>query len=211
MKRSLQSLTLLCCLAPAVLAQRWEFGGGAGGGFYTSQDVSSPAGTGSVKITGGLAATAWLANNNSNLWGGELRYDYQMGDLQVSSQSSKATFGSNSHAIHYDFVLHARPRNAKLRPFVSAGGGVKFYRGTGTEVVAQALNGLALLTKTTDLRGMLSLGAGIKLNARRIGLRIEAHDYLTPFPTSVIAPAQNASIGGWVHDFVLNVGVSLLF
>ncbi len=197
--------------APAVVAQKWEFGAGAGGGFYTSGDVTSPAGSGSVKIGSGIGASAWLANNTSQLWGGELRYDYQTGDLQVSSQSVKASFAAHSQAIHYDFVLHATGRNAKVRPFLAFGGGVKLYTGTGTEVAAQPLNRLALLSRTTDTRGLAVIGAGVKFNARRLTLRLEGHDFITPFPSKVIAPASGASIGGWVHDLVVSAGLGLLF
>ena len=210
-KRFLLSLTLVIIFAPVVAAQKWEFGGAAGGGFYTSQDLTSPAGTGSAKIATGIAASAWLANNSSRLWGGELRYDYQMGDLELSSRSTKATFGAQSHGLHYDFVLHTTGSEARVRPFVAFGGGIKVYQGTGTEVVSQPLNELGLLTKGTDTRPMASVGAGVKINARHLGFRVEVHDFLTPFPNKVIAPAQNASIGGWLHDLVVSFGLSLLF
>lgn len=204
-------LPLVILFAPLVCGQKWEIGVGGGAGFYPSHHVKSPAGTGSVKIVPGIAASAWLSNNTGRLFGGELRYDYQMGDLQVSSQADAASFGAQSHAIHYDILLHATGRNSKVRPFVAFGGGVKLYQGTGTEVRSQPLNNLALLTRTSDTRGLVSVGAGLKLNTGRLGVRIELHDYITPFPNKVIAPAQNATIGGWLHDLVASFGVSLLF
>lgn len=211
------SKTFVCSLAfaavftPALTAQKWEFGGGAGGGFYTSQDIKGAPVPGSAKIAAGISGSAWLDNNNGRNWGGELRYDYQGGDLRLSSQSTSASFAARSHAIHYDFVLHTASRNAHIRPFIAFGGGVKVYQGTGTEVVSQPLNSLGLLTRTSETRGMASVGAGVKVNGRRVGFRAEVHDYLTPFPNQVIAPAQNASIGGWVHDLVVDFGLSLLF
>jgi len=39
-------------------------------------------------------------------------------------------------------------------------------------------------------------------------LRLEAHDYLSPFPTSVIAPGLGSKIGGWLQDFVVSAGLS---
>ena len=204
-------LLLATLLAPFAAAQKWEFGGSAGGGFHTSQDVSGPAGNGSATITPGFAAGTWLANNINDRWAGEMRYDFQMGDLRVSQQSASASFASMSHAFHYDLLFHFAPREAKVRPFVALGGGVKVYQGTGKEVAAQPLNSLALLTKTSQLEGLASVGAGLKFNYRRVGFRVEVHDYATPFPAKVIAPAQNAKIGGWIHDLVLNVGVGMLF
>lgn len=204
------AVTLLT--APAGLAQKWEFGGAAGGGFYTSRNVTNPAISGTAKIGTGIAASAWLANNNTEHWGGEIRYDFQQGELQLKSGAGRAAFGGQSHAVHYDFHLHMAGRESVVRPFVAFGGGFKMYRGTGTEVAAQPLNNLALLTKTTDLRPMASVGAGIKYQlTQRLGLRIEAHDYITPFPDKVIAPAMNSSVSGWLHDLVVSFGLSILF
>ncbi len=47
-------------IAPLAMAQQWEFGGGVGGGFYTSQDVTSSAGSATAKIQTGLAGSVWL-------------------------------------------------------------------------------------------------------------------------------------------------------
>src|SRR5712691_545818 len=86
---------------PAALAQKWEFGGGVGTGFYTSKDVTSPAGTASAKINSNISGSAW-AGNNKGRWGGELRYDYQRGALALNQGSTGASFGGESHAMHYD-------------------------------------------------------------------------------------------------------------
>ncbi len=203
-------VSLVISLAPLALAQKWEFGGGAGGGFYTSKDVQSGSLSGSAKVGNGLLASAWLANNNNDRWGGEIRYDFQMGDLLLNSGGTKASFAGQAHALHYDLLLHTAPREARVRPFIAFGGGVKMYRGTGEEVASQPLNQLALLTKTLDTRPLLSVGAGVKINSRRVGLRIEAHDFITPFPGKVIAAADGSTLGGLMHDFVVNVGLSFL-
>src|SRR6476619_2642008 len=158
------ALTSFILFAPVAAAQKWEFGGGAGAGFYPSHNVANGSDSGSAKIATGVAASVWLGNNTSRLWGGELRYDYQMGDLALSSQSAKAAFGARTQAIHYDFVLHTTEKSARIRPFVAFGGGVKMYQGTGTEVAVQPLNRLALLTKVTDTRGLASVGGGLKVN-----------------------------------------------
>jgi hypothetical protein len=42
-------------------------------------------------------------------------------------------------------------------------------------------------------------------------LRLDVHDYLTPFPKQVIAPALGAKVGGWLQDFVPMAGVSFVF
>lgn len=205
------ALIALAVSAPAAYAQRWEFGGGAGGAFTTSGDVTNPALSGTAKIAPGLTASAWLANNNWNHLGGEIRYDFGMGDLQLTSGGVKAAFGAQTHAIHYDFQYHLTNTEAAVRPFVAFGGGVKLFRGAGTEVASQPLNNLALLTRTSQIEPLASVGAGIKINARRIGFRIEAHDYVTPFPDRVIAPSLNSKVSGWLHEFVVSAGISIFF
>ncbi|HML18227.1 MAG TPA: hypothetical protein VK419_14455 [Bryobacteraceae bacterium] len=196
-------------LTPSAFAQSWEVGGGAGGGFYTSQDVTASFGSASAKIQSNVAGSAWLDNNSSGRWGGELRYDYQMGALQLSSGSTEATFAARTQAAHYDVLYHFAPRGAKIRPFVSAGAGIKIYSGTGTQVVYQPLSNIALLTQAQDLTPLASGGGGVKMQlASRVQLRIEVHDYLTPFPKQVITPNTGAKAGGWLQDFVPMVGIS---
>jgi hypothetical protein len=209
--------TLLVCsaalvLVPAVRAQRWEFGGAVGGGFYTSQSASSPAGSADAKFVTGVVGSAWLGNTRSGRWGGELRYDFQQGDMQLKSSGTTVNFGAQTHAVHYDFLLYTAPAEARVRPFLAVGAGVKVYRGTGTEREFQPLGDIALLTKTQDVRALVSIGAGIKFHVSPgLNFRVEVHDQMTPFPDEVIAPALNAKVGGWLHDIIPMFGLSFVF
>jgi len=204
-------VTVIGLTTPVLMAQRWEVGGGAGGGFYSSQDINSPNGTASGKLETNIAGSAWLTNNGHNKWGGELRYDYGRGDFQLSQSSTKASFAGETHGIHYDVLRYFAPSESPVRPFVAVGGGVKVYRGTGTEVVFQPLSKIALLTKAQDLVPMVSVGGGLKFRiSPRVTLRAEVHDYLTPFPKKVITPNVGAKVGGWcwLQDFVPMIGLS---
>ncbi|MGD1091659.1 MAG: hypothetical protein ABSB35_06650 [Bryobacteraceae bacterium] len=197
---------------PAAVAQKWEFGGGVGGGFYKSEAVTSPDGSANASIQTGLAGSAWLGNTGQGHLGGEVRFDYQLGDLALSSGGSQATFGAHTYAVHYDFLWYATPRNSKIRPFVAVGAGIKVYQGTGTQVVYQPLSNVALLTKAQDLTPLVSVGGGVKAQlSQHVLLRLELHDFLTPFPNQVIAPNQGAKTGGWLQDFVPMAGISFLF
>ena len=204
--------TLIVCAAalmPAAMAQKWEFGGGVGGGFYTSQDVSISTNSASAKIASNIAGSGWLANNKGDHWGGELRFDFQRGDLQLSQGGTQAAFGAQSYAMHYDVMYHFAPNGARIRPFVALGAGVKIYQGTGTEVVYQALSQFALLTKDQDVAPLISGGFGIKMQlSEHMQLRAEIHDFATPFPKKVITPNAGAKVGGWLQDFVPMVGIS---
>jgi hypothetical protein len=204
---------LVVCAAlatvPAAMAQKWEFGGGVGGGFYTSRDVTSTGGSASAKILSNIAGSAWLTNNGLGHWGGELRYDYQLGDLALNSGGTQATFGAMTHALHYDAIWYSTPNGSKVRPFVALGAGIKAYEGTGSEVVYQPLSNIALLTKAQDVTPLISVGGGVKVQITpRIQFRVEVHDYLTSFPTKVITPNVGSKVGGWIQDFVPMAGIS---
>jgi outer membrane protein W len=214
MKHFLPLMSLAIAVAtPAAFAQKWEVGFGAGGSFLTSQTVTNPAGNAEATRNPGVALSAWLDNNiGSGIFGGELRYDYEMGDLKLSSGGTSTTFGSRSNAVHYDFLYNFSSSEAAVRPYVLAGGGVKWYSGSGTEQVYQPLSNIAVFSDVRDLRAMASVGAGVKFNiAKSTLLRLEVHDYLTPFPSKLIAPVSGSSVSGWLQDFVVSAGISFTF
>jgi outer membrane protein W len=199
--------------APAAFAQKWEVGFAAGGSFLTSQTISNPAGSADAGRNPGLALSAWLDNNiGTGLFSGELRYDHENGDLKLSSGGTNVTFASQSNAIHYDFMYNFSSSESAVRPFVAAGGGVKWYSGTGTEQVYQQLSNIAVFSDVRDMRPMVSVGAGVKFNiAKSVLMRLEVHDYLTPFPSTLIAPVSGSSVSGWLQDFVVSAGFSFGF
>ena len=86
------------------------------------------------------------------------------------------------------------------------------FTGTGKEQEFQPLSNVALLTKTSEVKPLVSVGGGVKFSlSPAVQLRLEAHDFLTPFPKSVIAPAPGSTIGGWLQDFVVMAGLSFTF
>ncbi|MGA2182299.1 MAG: outer membrane beta-barrel protein [Bryobacteraceae bacterium] len=197
----------------ALLAQKWEVGVAGGGSFYTSQTFTGSVASADASFTTALAASVWLGNDSGRFLGGEVRYDFEASRPQLTG-SDKETLAGQTHAIHYDVLLHFAPRTARVRPFVAAGAGVKVYRGTGQELAYQGpLQSVALLTKMQDLKPMVSVGGGIKFAiSPNIQLRVEVHDYLTPFPTKVITPNQGTKAGsGWLQDFVPMFGLSFTF
>jgi len=199
----------LAAFAPCLMAQRWEVGGGVGGGFYTSQDVSLAGSSVSANLSSNLEGSAWLGNNGINKWGGELRFDYQLGDLALNGQGQSASFAARSYGMHYDMLYHFTPNGSRIRPYVALGAGIKIYQGTGAPVAYQPLYQYALLSTGQDLVPMISGGAGVKMQlASHLQLRIEVHDYATPFPKQVITPNEGAKVGGWLMDFVPSVGLS---
>lgn len=208
------SITSLMLLAsgPAAFAQKWEVGVAGGGNFYTTQAVKSAIANADAGFSNGFVASAWLGNNTASTISGELRYDYERNDLKLNSGGTNVTFGGQSNAIHYDLVMHFAPSESHIRPFVSAGAGVKVFSGIGKEQDFQPLSNIALLTKTSQVEALVSVGGGVKVAiSPAVQLRLEAHDFLSPFPKNVIAPAPGATIGGWLQDFVVMAGLSFSF
>jgi hypothetical protein len=156
--------------------------------------------------------SVWVGHHMYPKVSGELRYDLMRNDMALNGTGARATFGAESHAIHYDIHYHFAERGAKTRPYVLVGGGVKMFRGTGTERAFQPLSQIAVLTKTTEVAGLLTFGAGVKVQlSDRVLLRLEIRDNLTRFPKKVITPNRGSGGDGWIHNFLPTAGVSLLF
>lgn len=194
----------------ALLAQKWEIGAAGGGSFYTSQTFTGSVSSADASFTTALAASVWLGNDSGRYLGGEIRYDYEASNPKLSSGGEKETLSGQTHAVHYDLLFHFAPRTSRVRPFVAAGAGVKLYRGTGQELAYQGpLENVGLLTQTQQIEPVVSVGAGIKFAiSPAVQLRIEVHDFMTPFPTKVIAPAAGTKAGGWLQDIVPMFGLS---
>ena len=215
MNQIIRSFIFSCIigLAAGQLAaqERWEIG--VAGGYGFSKDVTIEGRT--AEASGGLRPGVLfgvVAGNQVRSWlSGEVRYTYRQSDLKLSGGGAEARFDGESHAIHYDF-LFSGGRKDSIQPFVAAGAGIRFYRGTGVESSAQPLNRVAVLTRTSDLRPLLSVGGGVKIPlSHLLSLRVEARDYITPFPKEVIAPLPGGQTRGWLHDIVPMVGLSFTF
>lgn len=205
-------IALLLAGSSTLLAQKWEFGGALGAGISSSKTITNPRGQADAKFDTGVAGSAWIANNVGPRWGGEFRYNYRLGDMKLVGGSAKASFAAQAQSIHYDFHYHFSDYESVVRPFVGFGAGVKMFRGTGTEIAAQPLGNIALLTKTDDMKPMVSLSVGVKVKLNdRWGVRGEFHDFLTQFPSRIIAPNVGSKAGGWLHDYTPMFGISYLF
>lgn len=204
-------LTAVLCALPA-FAQKYEFGMHGGISFYNKTTVTNPRGNADAGFNTGYGGGITLGQNMYEHLGGEIRYTFLQNDMKLESGSTNASFDGQSHAIHYDFLFHTAGTNASIRPYVAFGGGIKYYRGTGTEQVFQPLSNIALLTKTSETKGMASVGGGVKLRlSNRMWLRLDIHDFLTPFPSNVITPAAGSSVGGWINNIVGTGGITFTF
>lgn len=199
-------------LPVSALAQKWEIGAVGGGSFYTKTDVKKGDASVNASFAPGFAAGFVLGQDIGRYWGGEIRYTFQRNDAKLDGSGGKAEFGAQAHLLHYDFLLHLSPSGSKTRPYISFGAGIKHYRGSGNETVAQPLSEFALLTKSTDTTPVAVLGFGVKFKVgEKSTVRVEVKDNISPVPTKVITPNRGASLSGWLHNFTPMVGVSYNF
>jgi hypothetical protein len=198
-------LLLAICAAHA---QTREIGVLGGGAFLPGVPVEGAAVPVSAGFQPGLVAGAFFSQDMYSHWSGDIRYLYEFQNLRLASGGESATFGGRAHVITYELLFHIRSREARVRPYLAAGGGMKLFQGTGAEAAYQPLMQYAYLTRTQETKLMLSLGGGVTVHLRgRMLLRCDLRDQLTAFPSKVIAPAPGLAINGWLHDFVPTVGL----
>lgn len=206
------SALVLSVFATGAYAQKWEVGGFGGGSFSTSNDVTKGSSSVKASFTPGFSAGGFLNQEMGRRWGGEIRYTFQRSDAQLDGNGGKASFGAQAHAIHYEFHYHLSPSGEKTRAYISFGAGIKHFRGTGNEVVAQPLSEFALLTKTSDTTPVAVVGFGVKFRVgENSNLRVEIRDYLSPVPTKIFVPNRGASFDGWINNLVPTLGISYIF
>ena len=190
---------------------RFEFGGGVGGSFSTNKTITGTGGSADLKFPTTLMGSVWIGHNMYKNVGGELRYDFEGGEYKLSGKAGTATFGSRSQSIHYDVHVHFAPLGSRVRPYILLGAGVKRFQGNGTERPVQLNSNIAAFANTTDLKVLMTFGAGMKVKlSNSLSLRMEFRDSLTPFPGKVVLPISGGP-GGLVHDFTPLVGISYIF
>lgn len=203
---------LMIAAAGCACAQQWEFGGAGGAGFLSNVPVSSGLPAATTGFQTGAGGGAFLGQSLYRHLGGELRYMFLQNNLHIQSGGSQASFSGQAHALHYDLILHTNKAGSKRQFFLAVGGGLKVFRGTGTEAAYQPLHQYGYFTKTQVLKPMLSVGAGMKYALTpKLVLRTEVRDYITAFPTDLIAPAPGVKFGSILQDWVPMVGISYLF
>ena len=208
MKTLLRSILVLSAAA-AGFAQQWEFGGGGGGSFLNTVGVSGPSGCATAGFQTGAALGGYVGYTQSKLIGGELAYAYLQSNLSLKSGGNTASFSGSSHVIHYDLLFKTTRNKGKVQLFAAVGGGMKIFRGTGTEAAYQPLSQYGYFTKTQALKPMASVGGGVKIAlTKRVFLRAEFRDYITAFPEEIITPPAGMKYGKLLHDLVPMVSIA---
>ncbi|HEY4086301.1 MAG TPA: outer membrane beta-barrel protein [Bryobacteraceae bacterium] len=200
----------LLALAPAAaMAQKWEIGVTGGYSFLNNVNVTGGPSTATAGFAPGFAAGAFLGENLYHHISGEIRYEYMQSNLRLTSGGQTADFTGAAHALHYDAVFHtAGGSETPVQAFASIGGGLKAFKGAGTESATQPLSQYGYFTKTNQVKPMLTGAAGIKVRVSPgVSLRFEIRDFVTQFPTDVLTPPLGVKYSKWLNDVVPMVSV----
>ena len=201
-------------LASACMGQEheWEVGAAGGFGFMRNATINNPTGSDSAGFDNRFAAGVVIGQDRYQHFGGEVRYTFRDNDLVLKGAGQKVNMDGNSHLVHYDLLYYALGKISSIRPFAAAGGGVRLFGGTGHEYINQPFADFALLTRTTQVKPLISVGGGVKVSVTtHTAVRVDFRDYISPFPENLFVTAPGAKIRGWLNDFVPLVGVSYVF
>ena len=207
-------VTLALALPPLCIAQgrEWELGGVVGFGIVRNATISNPSGSVAAGIDNRFAAGVVIGQDLYQHWGGEVMYTFRDDDLVLKSGSQKVNMDAESHLIHYDMLFYPLRRSSRFRPYAAAGAGIRWFTATGHEYVNQPLGDFALLTRTDEVKPLISVGGGLKFRlSRHTDIRLDVRDYISPFPEQLFVPAPGARIHGWLNDFVPRAGFSFVF
>lgn len=207
---------ILCVSALPAFAQaeygRWEVGGDIGYGIYHNGTIFSSSGVATAGIRNRFAAGAVLCEDLYEHFSGEIRYQYQDGHPFLSSGNIFKDIQGQSHTLVYDALFQIKRRSAKIRPFIAAGVGGKYYNTVGPAPVPQPIPAIAFLNNVSQWEAVGSFGGGVKYHLRdHIILRGDFRDYVTAFPKSVLRPVANATARGIFQQFTPMFGVSAVF
>jgi hypothetical protein len=192
--------------------RQWEVGAAAGFGIMRNTIISNPSGSASAGMDNRFAASMVIGQDLYQHLSGEVRYTLRDDDLLLKSGGQKVNMDGASHLVQYDMLFQAFRTSSRIRPYAAAGGGIRWFSGTGHEYLNQPLGTFALLTKTDEVEPLISVGGGVKVRLRaRMDIRLDFRDYVSPFPEKLFVPAPGARIRGWLHDFVPQAGVSWIF
>ncbi|MBI5087255.1 MAG: hypothetical protein HZB13_21975 [Acidobacteria bacterium] len=208
MRRSGAGVLLCAAICTSLYAQRWEAGGLGAFAMQPDAHVSKAGGEASVKFRSSAALGAFAGHNMYRLVGGEVRYMWRFGNGEISSGAVKHEFGAHQQLVTYDILVHTAPRERKVRPYVAAGGGVKWVTGTGNPAAFPPLMSFGAFTAGTEAVPVADAAFGVKVKTGGKGMaRIEVRDVMSAMPSTVFTAAPGAKLSGWMHDVMVVAGL----
>jgi outer membrane protein OmpA-like peptidoglycan-associated protein/opacity protein-like surface antigen len=88
--------------------------------------------------------------------------------------TTKVTSGNDNYTLVFNPMIYFTPRTAKIRPFVTAGPGVTWYKVTSQFDTSNAPTAVQQYPLTSESSASLIYGGGVKINAWRwVGMRFD--------------------------------------
>jgi len=203
LKRILCAAVMLAATAMLASAQQWELGAIGGFAYSPSLTVKNATTSASTGLKMGGVIGVYAGEDLYRYLSGEATYLFRTGGFKLEGAGQSASFAAHTHIITGDFLAHFKPKGARIRPFVSFGGGIEVLQGTGQESATQPLGNLAALTATREVLPVGEAGVGVKIQlSKYLRLRVQVRDYISQSPNDVIAPAPGATIGGLRQDVI---------
>ena len=203
LRGSLCAAMMFAATATLASAQEWELGAIGGFGYSPSLTVKNATTSASTGMKTGFTVGVYAGEDMYRYFSGEANYLYRTGDLKLEGSGKSVSFGAHTHIITGDFLGHFRPRGARIRPYISVGGGIEVVQGTGQESATQPLGNLAALTATREVLPVGEVGAGVKIQlSKHLLLRVQVRDYISQSFNDVIAPAPGATTSGLRQDVI---------
>jgi hypothetical protein len=210
-------LTLAILFSSACFAQQWEIGALGGYGWYNDATISNPFGSADVTIASKGAVGAVFGQNMYKHIGGEVRWLLIFGGPELKANGITLSRPGFSNLVHYDLLVHITSDEARFRPFIAGGAGVRVFsvssrRDFFPPPPGSPLAGFAILKPEDQAKPLISAGAGLKCRITHgLQLRFDFRAYMTPVPDDVFRRVGRSDFHGWLTNFVPTLGVSYLF
>lgn len=202
MRAAIPALLAMISALP-LSAQYAEMGITGGYGMLRGGELASfglfGGGSESYEIDDGIRIGFRMSFDYRGYFAHEIAYNWQRSKFRIVTDAAdtREVFETSTqvHNYYYNFVVHATPRDTRVRPFVTAGGGFSSFVPPG----ASALSGQG------DTKFGYNYGAGIKfLLSDRYGLRFDVRDHITGKPLFQDLP-------GRLHNVETSATFSFLF
>jgi opacity protein-like surface antigen len=196
----------------AAFGQQYEIGANIGYGFYRNGTIYSGSATAQAGIRNRFAAGITLGDEFSGYVSAEFRYLYHDGHPFLQAPGVKSDIQGQSDALTCELLFHFKPREHRLRPFLTGGAGAKEYIIAGPAPFPQPVPQIASLTTNDVWKVAFSVGGGVKYQlGPHVLLRAELLDYLTTFPRQQIVPAPHNTARGIFEQLTPLFGISYGF
>jgi hypothetical protein len=211
MRSTLSCIVFAITVPLACQAQRWELGAIGGYGWNVNPSITSPLGSVEAGFPPRGTIGAVFGENEHRFVGGEIRYLFLFGGPELRSDGVRDGTSGHTNLITYDLLIHIRPGEHRLRPFLAAGAGIKVF--SGQNFVAGPAPGVAHLADDTQVEPVISGGGGLKYRiTRHFQARVDFRAYFSPLPHDVFrAPEMTSRFHGWLYGLVPTAGLSYVF